>query len=391
MATADNLLNMTQNFLTPDLLQKFSNVIGQPVDKIQAGLKSVLPTLLLGLVNKGTTTEGAQSIVNLAKKDGLDPSATPNFSDATYMEKGNDAVNGIFGANLNNITSTLSNSTGMNSSHITKMLGLIAPVVMGLLGSKIKREGLSASGLSGFLGQQKSNLANFIPAGIAGLAGGAAASMSSAAGAVKKTMSKPKSPTEITHEMTPHFAERKKPWSLLGLITLVLLGALWWFTRNVEETVSVTESEIASPQPTPEEYTATAPAISELGAFLSAGDETTLPARFAFQGLIFETGKANLDIDAQNEIDEIATAMQNFPQATARVEGFTDNTGNAQTNIDLSTARAESVRNELINRGIDESRIEAVGRGAEAPVASNKDEAGRALNRRIEFIITNIR
>ena len=388
MATADNLLNMTQNYLTPDILQKFSGALGQPVEKIQSGLKSVLPTFLMGLVSKGKTTEGAQALVNLAERDGQDAQAV-NVNDASYLQKGTDAVNGIFGGQLNTVTSSLSTTTGMNSSAVTKMLSLIAPMVMGAIGSKVKRENLSASGLSGFLNQQKSSLSSFLPAGMAGLFGGGATAFKGALG---------------QEDGLPHYAARRRPWGTLALMAALLIGFLWWMSssRNatryappapatIQSSDTTLRESVSQPAAPAEGFVAAAPAISDLGTFLSAGDEAGLPKRFAFQNLVFETGTSALGTGAQSEIDQIAQVLKDYPAATARIEGFTDNTGSMTGNIALSAERAQAVKEQLVSRGVEDNRIEAVGRGSEEPIADNANEAGRSQNRRIEFILTNIK
>ena len=403
MATADNLFNMTQNFLTPDIVQKLSSYLGQPADKIQSGLKSIVPTFLMGLVNKGATREGAEGIVDLVKKEGFDNSnpVPGNVTDENYLHKGNEAVHGIFGNNLSSVTSTLSSTTGLNSSSITKMMGLIAPVVMGFVGAKMKRENLNASGLMGFLGQQKSSLTSFLPAGVAGFFGGSASSLSTTA---KTGLAGLKSTTGAyaTKEgVIPVTTDRKKPWTFIGLIALVILAFLWWFTgRQTHESIfnqetTVTRSETSTnAQKVENQYGGLiekAASLGGLGTFLSSGDASALPKRFAFEQLVFDTGTSNLNMDAQSELDEIASAMKQYPQATARIEGFTDNTGNSDANMMLSTERANAVRDQLVNRGVEANRIEAIGLGQESPVAPNDTAAGRAKNRRIEFVITNLK
>lgn len=384
MATADNLFNMSQNFFTPEILQKLSRTVGLPVEKIQSSLKSILPTFLLGLANKGSTQEGAQSIVNLVKKEGFE-NGTPALSETSYLQKGNEAVHGIFGNNLSSVTSSLTSTTGLNPNSITKMMGAIAPVVMGFLGLKIKREGLSASALMNFLGQQKSNLRGLVPAGIMGFFGGSASPLSPAANSFNEKL---KPGTYVTKEgVVPVYTDRKKPWALLALIAFAILAFLWWFTgqRNTE-TVSTTATTIS-----PQEFLVPASSLGHLGNFLKTGDESLLPKRFAFENLVFDTGTSNIDINAQGELDLIAAMMLEYPAATARIEGFTDNVGTGKANLDLSKERANEVRNQLINRGVPASRIEAIGRGSEAPLASNDSDEGRAQNRRIEFVITNLK
>ena len=75
---AENLLGITQNFLTPDIVNKFSNAIGETTERTQKGLKSVIPTLLLGIVNKGQTEDGAEALVNIVNKDGFEGEKKPN-------------------------------------------------------------------------------------------------------------------------------------------------------------------------------------------------------------------------------------------------------------------------------------------------------------------------
>ena len=66
----------------------------------------------------------------------------------------------------------------------------------------------------------------------------------------------------------------------------------------------------------------------------------------------------------------------------------TDSVGAAAYNEQLSQERAESVRQYLVNRGVDPSRVTARGYGEDNPVASNENESGRAMNRRVEFRVT---
>ena len=75
------------------------------------------------------------------------------------------------------------------------------------------------------------------------------------------------------------------------------------------------------------------------------------------------------------------------PEIRIRITGHTDNVGSDRFNQSLSEQRANSVRSELIKLGIDANRIEAEGKGKTEPVATNETDEGRALNRRVEFMI----
>lgn len=76
------------------------------------------------------------------------------------------------------------------------------------------------------------------------------------------------------------------------------------------------------------------------------------------------------------------------PLATVRVEGFTDNQGNAAHNLDLGQRRADSAITSLVGLGVDGGRLHAVGRGATGFVAPNNTAAGRAQNRRVVLTVT---
>lgn len=104
--------------------------------------------------------------------------------------------------------------------------------------------------------------------------------------------------------------------------------------------------------------------------------------------VLFDTGSAVLKPGSARRMDQLASVLREYPEATITVEGFTDSTGSQSLNQRLSEERANAVRNALGARGIDASRITAVGYGAAAPVASNATPAGRQLNRRVEVVIS---
>lgn len=105
--------------------------------------------------------------------------------------------------------------------------------------------------------------------------------------------------------------------------------------------------------------------------------------------LVFQSGSARLTPESQPALDELATLLGACTEATVNVEGHTDSDGNADANLALSVARAEAVVNELILRGVDPSRLYAVGYGSTLPIASNDTKAGKQANRRIAFTVAD--
>ena len=100
----------------------------------------------------------------------------------------------------------------------------------------------------------------------------------------------------------------------------------------------------------------------------------------------FDTGKSVLKADDLATVRQVATMMQASPALKLKVEGHTDNVGNATANKTLSEARANSVMAAIVAAGIPAERLSAAGFGQERPVADNRSEEGRAKNRRVELV-----
>ncbi|MDO9525223.1 MAG: OmpA family protein [Gemmobacter sp.] len=105
------------------------------------------------------------------------------------------------------------------------------------------------------------------------------------------------------------------------------------------------------------------------------------------QDLLFSTDSANVRPDLQADLRAVAANLQQYPESRVEVIGHTDNTGAAGYNQDLSTRRAGAVVGVLRNAGVPSSRLVAIGRGEDQPIASNLTAEGRAQNRRVEIII----
>lgn len=99
----------------------------------------------------------------------------------------------------------------------------------------------------------------------------------------------------------------------------------------------------------------------------------------------FESGAATLTPTGRAILDEMGAAIKQIGTPKVQLIGHTDSQGNRQANVALSLARAGTVRNYLIEKGIPAESLSAAGLGPDQPVASNDTVEGRAKNRRIEF------
>ena len=102
----------------------------------------------------------------------------------------------------------------------------------------------------------------------------------------------------------------------------------------------------------------------------------------------FDFNSSNLTSTAKSNIDKLAEVLKNNPDTNINVYGYTDSKGSDDYNLALSEKRANAVIDYLVAKGIAKSRLFAMGRGEQDPIASNDTDAGRAKNRRVEFAIT---
>lgn len=110
--------------------------------------------------------------------------------------------------------------------------------------------------------------------------------------------------------------------------------------------------------------------------------------RIRLQNIYFDTGKATIKPESFPILDQVAEFLKANPKAVVEIQGHTDSIGSDSYNLSLSQARAEAVKTYLVTRhGIDPSRLIARGYGETMPIASNASREGRAMNRRVEFVI----
>ncbi|MCR8914986.1 DUF4398 domain-containing protein [Marinobacter panjinensis] len=105
--------------------------------------------------------------------------------------------------------------------------------------------------------------------------------------------------------------------------------------------------------------------------------------------VLFDLNRAELKSSGEATVERLAEFMREYEDRRVRVEGYTDSTGAASYNQELSERRAESVRDALVSMGISRDRVETKGFGEEFPVASNDTSGGRQQNRRVEIVISD--
>ncbi len=119
---------------------------------------------------------------------------------------------------------------------------------------------------------------------------------------------------------------------------------------------------------------------------LSLKEGTTIQLK----SVLFIRGTSDIKDGSFEELDRVYTMLKKNPSIEIELSGHTDNTGSAKLNIELSQKRSDRIKEYLVEKGINSKRLQSKGYGGARPIASNRSEATRKLNRRVEFTIIKI-
>ncbi|MFT4030798.1 MAG: OmpA family protein [Siphonobacter sp.] len=399
-----DLLRLAQDQLSPIVVRKISEYLGTSASKTTSALGEAFPTILAGVMEKASTTEGVSSLSQILKTVDID--LPESLSDLVSTEngvsqivtKGSELLNTFFGNKLPGIRNTLSQSTGLDTSSTSSLLSLAAPILLGVLGKHVSTEGIGVSGLASLLMSQKDSVLAALPAGLGSFLnlGGLGDFLGNAKHASAKAE------THVIHE------EKRKeinwiPW----ILAAVLLAAAIYFFKSCNGEKKATEAASIATVTADSILTKVDESIKKTLStgvelsFASGSIEDSLIAFienknrpvdkqtwFNFRDLNFRTGSNEIDSTSMQEVKNINEIMKAYPEVNLKIGGYTDNTGNAASNLTLSKERAKTVRLTLEKMGIAASRLEDEGYGQEYPIASNDTEEGRAQNRRISVRVT---
>jgi OmpA-OmpF porin, OOP family len=435
----ENIMDFMSTALRGDALSQLSTQMHESPVATRRGLESAVPASVAALAAYGSSENKAEELLGAIRGGNYphvdldqvtdvasDPEATSRIAQSS-----SGLLARIFGNRLDGAIDALAGVSGLGRGSASTLLGLAAPLVMGLVGKEVASRNLDAKGFGGWLADQGRNALGMLPAPLATAMGGAAAlggaSAFARAGdtdvlhrARQEVRGEPafRARTEVVHPRS-----NRGMWWLFGAAALALLGWLMFRTPPVQETRTEVDVERVVPAPdpmgTPAIQEPSVPAMGEhvlpaqsaaaaartraaekqatanvaaakaatdaaaLTALLDGTD--ALPAAIQLTQVQFETGSSELPRTPM--LDDVAAALTQRDTARIRLEGFADARGSAAVNEPLALARAQAVEEYLVARGVASERIEVVGRSTERPVASNESAGGRADNRRVELIV----
>lgn len=405
-----SILDLVRDTVTPEITRTIGTVVGETPDATRDTLRAAVPSVLAGVIDTASTPAGAERVRSLIADGGYGAGTLDHLgsmlgqagSADTLVKSGTRLLSSLFGSRMDGITDLVANAGGVRRSSASTILGLVAPIVMGVIGKQIAGRGLDASGLLNMLSGQRASILSAAPAGLAALFGmrdlsrgpvepvtpAAATRVQSEPVRVERTEWEP-----IERDRGPAIS-RLWPALLAGLAGL---GLLFFLTRSREPDVARTATDTPSAA-VRQTATVTLPGggrldvdqggfLHQVTSFLADRSSGDVPRRFVFDDLNFESGSTRLTGGSQRTVDALAAVLKAYPSTQVSLEGHTDATGDAAANKKLSIDRAEAVKEMLVRSGVSGDRITVEGYGQERPVASNDSDAGRARNRRTELVV----
>ena len=393
---SNSIVDSILGLVSPQVANTLATRVGGSAVAVQSGLGTSVAALLSGIASHANDSGFMGRVFDLANGS----NTQSIFSNLTNLalgvstshaaEQGMKLTSLLFGNQQASVENLIGRQSGLAGVAGSDLMALAAPLTVGFLGQQIRDRGLTPSSFTGFINSEASKLQSALPSSLSTLIVGASVP------AVVST----------AFDTEEQRGGKKGIVLLIALLLLALLG--WLLARgcNKSQPAPAATEQQAAPAP--------APAAGPLGEFIKRklADGTVLniprlgienklidfiedPSRpvdkttwFDFDRLTFDTGKSTLQSSSGEQLQNIAAIIKAYPKVKVKIGGYTDNTGSEQSNLKLSQDRATNVLHDLVQRGIDPSRLEAKGYGEDHPLADNGTEEGRQKNRRISLLVT---
>jgi outer membrane protein OmpA-like peptidoglycan-associated protein len=407
---AFNLVDSVKNLFSNDLVSKAASALGENEGGIQKALSGTVPSVLTGFLNKAESSNGAQSLLDLAKQAG----SSGILSNLGGLLEGGGKFSGLlslagslFGDRSDNISSLISGFSGIKQSSASSLLNMVAPAALGSLGKYASENNLDASGIASFLAKQKDSILSAIPSGL-NLAGALGLGSLSAIGSIPGSVF---SGAEDNAAHAVHAAQttaKKSNWMLPIILAVLAFALLLYLFKSCGSNTIQTpaadsvasqpaETRPAAMEPVRESIKVKLPDNTEIDAYkggiedmlvtyLISDEAVSKDKWFDFDDLNFETGSSTVTAASSKQVANIAAILKAFPSARIKIGGYTDNTGDSAANVKLSQARADAVLEKLKASGTDAKQLAgAEGYGPTHFVAPNDTEENKMKNRRISI------
>jgi outer membrane protein OmpA-like peptidoglycan-associated protein len=352
-----NLLGLATQALGGNFGSLASQFLGESSSATQKGLDAILPAIIGGLAQKGSTSDGAAGLLSLLNGPSVNSDLLGNvaglFSNggsqaSGLLSTGASLLGGLFGDKAGRLASAVSSIAGLKSSSAINLLGIVAPLVFGMLRKHSADNSLNAGGLMDLLKGQAAHLKGATNPSIASALGwpSLAAVTSSAASTAANTAA--------TSAAAVSAAAATGSSSLLKILPWVLAAAAaLWFATGMK---GCGADKVATPTP-PVAKPVTAPAPAVVAPVPAPAPAVATAVKPEAVKFYFDSAKFDPPADAAKMVDKLVDYSRTSANTKIGISGFHDKQGDPAKNIELAKQRAMAIKNVMISAGVPEDRI----------------------------------
>jgi len=402
---ATSVFSSLFNLLDSSSINEIAGRLGEPGQAVSRGLESSTAVLISSLAGRSSDPNSMDQIFGLVAQAPSDAnvsnlaSAVTGSRDASastsaLLDSGKKFLSLAFGGNRSSILDAIGRSAGLRASSATSLVSMTAPLLMTALGRLVRSSHLTQKQLGSVLVNESAGIRNLLPAEM----------QRDFEHTVQDEATLDLNVRPLSISTVPEPRPSLPAW-LWIVPALLLVPLLFWLFNKEHGPVSQAAQTLTGRakigaaglgdfvvRKLPGNVDLNVPQLgveSRLLGFIQDPsknvDEVTW---FDFDRLSFNTDSAQLRPESHEQLRNIAAILAAYPDAHIKVGGYSDNTGDPQSNLKLSQDRADSVVAELISLGIEPGRLESQGYGEQHPVADNSTEEGLAQNRRISMRVT---
>lgn len=322
-----NLISSITQILSPTLIARIASGLGLDRSQADKALQAGVPGLLAALISLISRPGGASALNGAIAQQ--QPGLLSNLGKVvggptqnSLIDSGTSMLDSLLGGSTASVlTNAVGQYVGVGGGVSKSLMGLLAPVVMGVLGQEQRAKGLDANGLADLLESQKDNITRALPAGFSKYLSGTGI-LDSVTGD-ERVATAPSRPGYTTssaerYATEPHASSSQWRWALPALAVLALLGIAWNMrSGSSPDVTAVTTAPVTTEAPMHADANSTAP--SSTGTSTGVAGADVMPAPFQALDTIRGIKIGDTDVGAQlaNAVDGMRTSLSSIKDAAS--------------------------------------------------------------------------
>ena len=418
-----NLAATLKLCFTEAVITHLANALGESEERVKSGLVQAVPLVLTGIVHQAEQEGNPAALLHRARAtDAATPAQLTALTDASWYEQGGSILVELLGSSYGAVRDQLAHESGLLPPSAERLLQLAAAAAFGVVGHLAAENNLTANTFTQWLRWQQADISAAMLPTLPRPTNPAMPLRPVAAALPRSLASPPPRPVPAGGwpAAAPAPAESSAVRWQWGVLLLLAVSLGYFFGHDQPQAAIAAgpvPAAMAAAKPAAAGrydqnrdtyiYDTGQPTVLALrgGTTQKVGANSTENRLYTFLAtptvlvdsvnrtkgwvnfdrVYFETGQATLTPESAQQLHNVAAILKDFPRAVVKIGGYTDSSGVAAHNFELSEARAKTAMLTLSTLGVPVQNLQFKGYGPQHFIASNNTPQGRALNRRISI------